>query len=257
MIFFSCSTTHQNLIFYSEIYLFNIISIKCFRHFLSLTTRCQGNRQEMADHKRTDMDDHFSLQTERMLQQETTIAQHSIDIAQHQETISHQNDLIVNLLSEVKTLSVFFPRCPFTLTVENFRTRFAVAQQTNEFIYSDSFYYLNGYRGRLKLYLNGRNAVQGTHMSVYFQIMRGPFDDTLRWPMVFGLIKFSLVINEKCKHKMAINCKEDEEHLRTRFVKPSRDEGEAYGTVKYFAHKDLPVEINGDVVKLVVHVTQL
>ena len=79
-------------------------------------------------------------------------------------------------------------------------------------------------------------------MSVYFQIMRGPFDDTLRWPMVFGLIKFSLVINEKCKHKMAINCKEDEQHLRTRFVKPARDEGEAYGTVKYYAHKDLPTD---------------
>ena len=225
-----------------------------YPHFLR---QYKGNRQQMKNHLKDDIDDHFSLQTERTLRQEDTIAQHRIDIAQHQETIAHQNDVITGLLSEVKTMSVFFPRCPFTFTVDNFKTRFASAQQNNDFIYSDSFYYLNGYRGRLKLYLNGRNAVQGTHMSVYFQIMRGPFDDTLRWPMVFGLIKFSLVINEKCKHKMAINCKEDEEHLRTRFVKPARDEGEAYGTVKYYAHKDLPTDIHGDLIKLIVHVTQL
>lgn len=191
------------------------------------------------------------------MRQENQIREHEIEIAQHQETISQQNNVISSLLVEVKSLSVmFFPRCPYEFVIENFKARLTNSKQQNDFIYSETFYYLNGYRARLKVYLNGRNAVQGTHMSVYFQIMKGPLDDSLQWPMIFGLIKISLIINEKCKHKMAINCKQDQEHLKTRFVKPLREEGEAYG-VKYFAHRDLPIDIHGDLIKLVVHVTKL
>ena len=211
----------------------------------------------MATHLKDDIDNHLALQMEKILRQGDTIKQQEIEIAQQRETLGHQGEVITGLMAEVKSLSVFFPRCPFTFTIDYFQSKFASSKTNNDIIYLDSFYYLNGYRARLKVYLNGKNAMQGSHFSVYFQIMKGVFDETLEWPMVFGLIKIALIINEKCKHKMAINCKDDKEDLKTRFTKPWRDEGESYGTVKYFAHRDLPAEIYGDQVKLVVNVTKI
>lgn len=225
--------------------------------FAGIGCKSEGNRQYLTEHIQNDIGQHMALHMKRILQQDDRIKQQELEIIEQRETIAQQNEVIVGLLSEVKTLSVFFPRCPFTFVIENFSSKFALSKINNDIIYSDSFYYLNGYRARLKVYLNGRNQVQGSHISVYFQIMRGPFDKTLIWPMVFGLIKISLIINDKCKHKMAINCKEDEDDLKSRFIQPTKEEGEAYGTTKYFAHKDLPTGTLGNIIKLVVDVTRL
>ena len=34
---------------------------------------------------------------------------------------------------------------------------------------------------RLMVYLNGDVAVRGTHISVFFQLMKGEFDDCMEW----------------------------------------------------------------------------
>lgn len=35
---------------------------------------------------------------------------------------------------------------------------------------------------RLRLYMNGNGAGKGTHMSIFFVIMRGDYDHELQWP---------------------------------------------------------------------------
>lgn len=40
----------------------------------------------------------------------------------------------------------------------------------------------SGYKMRMKLYPNGDQEGKGTHVSVYFQIMKGEFDAILTWP---------------------------------------------------------------------------
>ncbi|XP_074622762.1 TNF receptor-associated factor 2-like isoform X2 [Acropora palmata] len=50
-------------------------------------------------------------------------------------------------------------------------------------IYSPCFYTsLYGYKMRARLYLNGDGMGRGTHVSVFFALMRGEYDATLRWP---------------------------------------------------------------------------
>ena len=35
---------------------------------------------------------------------------------------------------------------------------------------------------RLRIYLNGSGDAKGTHMSIFFQLMKGELDDILEWP---------------------------------------------------------------------------
>ena len=50
-------------------------------------------------------------------------------------------------------------------------------------LYSPVFYTSQtGYKIRVKLYPAGDGIGKGTHMSIYFQIMKGPYDGLLTWP---------------------------------------------------------------------------
>jgi len=50
-------------------------------------------------------------------------------------------------------------------------------------IYSPCFYTSpNGYKMCARLYLNGDGMGRGTHLSLFFVVMRGEFDALLRWP---------------------------------------------------------------------------
>lgn len=39
-----------------------------------------------------------------------------------------------------------------------------------------------GYKMCLRIYLNGDGTGRGTHLSLFFVVMRGPHDALLRWP---------------------------------------------------------------------------
>ena len=41
----------------------------------------------------------------------------------------------------------------------------------------------NGYKLRLSIYPNGYGSVAGTHVSIYFRLLKGEYDDNLKWPM--------------------------------------------------------------------------
>ena len=62
------------------------------------------------------------------------------------------------------------------------RRREATSGQVNS-IYSYPFYSSrHGYKMCARLYFNGDGMGRGTHLSLYFVIMQGEFDDLLRWP---------------------------------------------------------------------------
>ena len=68
--------------------------------------------------------------------------------------------------------------------------------------YSPPFYSgPQGYKMRLLVYANGRGAGEGTHVSVYVQIIQGQFDDILTWPYK-GSIAYEI-----------INWKDDKAHI--------------------------------------------
>jgi len=56
-------------------------------------------------------------------------------------------------------------------------------------IYSPPFYSsLTGYKVRARLYLYGDGNARSTHMSLYFVLMRGPYDVILQFPFKFQVV---------------------------------------------------------------------
>ena len=50
-------------------------------------------------------------------------------------------------------------------------------------MYSPAFYtHTHGYRMCVRVYPNGYGDYAGTHVSAFIVMMRGPFDDYLKWP---------------------------------------------------------------------------
>ena len=72
--------------------------------------------------------------------------------------------------------------CP--LTVGDIKmTNFEGTKRTDEVWYSPPFYtHPQGYKMCLRVHANGSGDGEGTHVSVFAHLMRGEFDDHLKWP---------------------------------------------------------------------------
>ena len=69
-----------------------------------------------------------------------------------------------------------------------------------ESLYSPCFYTSrHGYKMCARLYLNGDGKGRGTHISVFFVVMRGEYDALLRWPFR-QKVTFMLLDQDNVKH---------------------------------------------------------
>lgn len=80
------------------------------------------------------------------------------------------------------------------------RRRKEAASGEIPYIYSQPFYTsANGYKMCAKLYLNGDGMGQGTHISLFFAIMKGEYDFQLPWPFV-QQVTMVLIDQNGCHH---------------------------------------------------------
>ena len=71
------------------------------------------------------------------------------------------------------------PICPPMFKMDNFKQH----KRDNDLWYSPSFYtHPKGYEMCLGIYANSYGERKGTHMSVGVHLMKGEFDDQLKWP---------------------------------------------------------------------------
>ena len=90
---------------------------------------------------------------------------------------------------------------------------------SNELVYSPAFYTCpGGCKMCLKVYANGVEEGEGSHVSVFAYLMRGIHDDHLPWPFK-GTVNFEL-----------LNQLEDDNHYSTKVAFPS-DEDDVSGRV--------------------------
>uniref|UniRef100_T1IS08 MATH domain-containing protein n=1 Tax=Strigamia maritima TaxID=126957 RepID=T1IS08_STRMM len=90
-------------------------------------------------------------------------------------------------------------------------------------VYSDPFYSSEfGYKVRLVLYPNGYVVGKGTHLRISLQVMDGPYDDILKWPIQY-IAKLSLLdqLNHKDYHSLPLISGEVKE--KEGFYKPTRE----------------------------------
>lgn len=92
-----------------------------------------------------------------------------------------------------------------------------------------------GYKMCLRLYIMGDGIGKGTHMSLFFVIMRGEFDNILTWPFT-QRVTFRL-INQSSGRDIVDTFQPDP--MSSSFKKPKSDMNIASGCPRFIAHDNL------------------
>lgn len=104
-------------------------------------------------------------------------------------------------------------------------------------LYSEPFYtHKTGYRMCVRLYLNGDGLGKGTHLSLFFVLMRGPCDSLLPWPFR-QKVTFKFVDQNHSEHQ--VDCFRPDP-TSTSFKRPTSDMNIASGCPLFMplAHLD-------------------
>jgi TNF receptor-associated factor 4 len=109
----------------------------------------------------------------------------------------------------------------------------------------------------LRVYANGSSTGRGTHLSVFVCVMKGEFDDQLKWPFR-GKISIRLVNREKDKDHIVKILWFTEDVLqscqRVMTVEPSAGQGNG----RFFPHTELqPKYLKNDCIKLFIKKLQI
>jgi len=97
-------------------------------------------------------------------------------------------------------------------------------------IYSPPFYTgRNGYKMCIRAYLNGDGSGKGTHLSIFFVLMKGEYDPLLKWPFK---AKVSLIlVDQDHKRNLIYSFKPDP--YSSSFQRPKIDMNVASGFPKF------------------------
>ena len=120
-------------------------------------------------------------------------------------------------------------------------TNFTERKSSNKVWYSLPFYtHLQGYKMCLCVYANGESDGKGTHVSVFASLMRGEFDDHLKWPFQ-GRVVLQLCnqLEDKrhCGHTISFSEAADPKVISR--VTDGEQAESGLGTSTLIAHKDL------------------
>ena len=125
--------------------------------------------------------------------------------------------------------------------VELIMSNFKVHKQNGDHWYSPPFYtHPQGYKMCLKVYANGWNVGMDTHVSVFAFLMRGEFDDYLKWPFQ-GHVTVA-ILNQLEDNNHATKTIRFTDTTEAKYIARVTDEERAlsgWGKNKFIAHSDL------------------
>ena len=134
--------------------------------------------------------------------------------------------------NRIKQLEKPFP--PVDIIMDDFEQH----KKKADIWYSPPFYtHLGGYRMYLRVYANGSGEGKGTHVSVFVFLMRGEYDDLLKWPFR-GDVTIQLKKNNPPHYQKILHLNDD---MPKRCVcKPTKERNDGgWGSSKYISHADL------------------
>ncbi len=155
----------------------------------------------MPKHLRENLLTHISLLATSHAKQQDEITRHKVQIAELTKLTADQQNQIVSLHTENKSLRSVDPEIEIareiTVPVETSEivTLTNFQQQKDEDTVWFSPPLSQGYKICFAVYPNGDGAGKNTHISVYSYLMPGEFDDTLTWP-IRGEIRYQLLNQE-------------------------------------------------------------
>ena len=126
-----------------------------------------------------------------------------------------QGDQIKQQGDQIKQLQKPFPQ--FNIILDGFEKH----KKSNDEWFSPPFYtHLGGYRICLRVHANGVGTGKGTHVSVYVFLMRGEYDDLLKWPFR-GDVTIQLKKNDPPHHQMILPL--DDDTINKHVYKPTKE----------------------------------
>uniref|UniRef100_T1IS07 MATH domain-containing protein n=1 Tax=Strigamia maritima TaxID=126957 RepID=T1IS07_STRMM len=138
----------------------------------------------------------------------------------------------------------------FIWKVENFtQLQLNAKSGTEEEVYSEPFYTSEfGYKMRLRLEPNGNGEGKGTHLSIFLQVMKGPNDAILKWPIEYSA-DFSLIDQLNHKNDYSYKIESDLIKLREYYVKPVTEFNIPLGICKFISFGKLkPLHLVDDTI---------
>ena len=100
--------------------------------------------------------------------------------------------------------------------------------------FSEPFYtHPGGYRMCLSVYTNGNRFGKGKYVSVYAYLMRGEYDDLLKWPLLCDITV--QLLNQKEQHEHTFNFGRRNDNDALRVTKSERAKG-GWGEWNFISH---------------------
>ena len=229
-------------------------------------------RKDMPEHLKENFLVHMSLLAvshDRLQENHTTLSARlqadCNELKAENQTLKEENmklrQELTALSQEIKTkVSVEavprtnIPLGPPVLTMTDFQ------QHKKDNWYSPPVYtHHQGYKICLRVYANGQDAGDGTHVSVYVHFMKGEFDDSLKWPFC-GVFYFRLLnqLNGE-DHKTLSVAYDDKIEVRV-CSRVTEGESAEYGRgqSKFILHAELePEYLRNDTLLFQIHKVEL
>ena len=196
----------------------------------------QLQRRLMSVHMKEGMQAHLSLLSLVVPNLQTIVQQQGDLIKQMRDQIKQQGDLMKQMRDQIKQQGdqIKQLQMPVPIIMEDF----AKHKKSNDIWYSPPFYtHLGGYRIGLKVYANGFGIREGTHVSVYVYLMRGEFDDHLKWPFHGDvLVQLKKTDPPHYQKYIYLNDKTPDDYV----CKPSKERKDfGWGCRRFISHADL------------------
>ena len=187
-------------------------------------------------------DDRFQFRVTKqgqfLLRQEFSQHVTKLETKHNEMEISFSSQLR-EVTSEQKQISklVHTPIVPVIITMTDFEKH----KRCDDSWFSDPFYtHPHGYKMCLRVYANGVGKSEGTHVSVGVYLMRGEFDDHLKWPFR-GDITIQLLkqLEDKDHHTMTISFNDKTPDFAAGRVTTGERGGFGRGHPTFISHKEL------------------
>ena len=139
-------------------------------------------RKNLNEHNRTNMENHLTLCVAKLKNLEQLVFQLTVgDLKDNsRERVSDDNWAMKLRCLSMMTSTSDDHVCPVILEMSDFSTK-----KKDKSCWSSNCFYTHkkGYKMCFRVYANGTGDSEGTHMSVFMVLMRGPYDDDLSWPL--------------------------------------------------------------------------
>ena len=205
--------------------------INCQFHYAGCDVRLP--RKHMSQHMQQHMSSHLSMLaslTQQLLKQNQQLQMKC-------KSLEDENHLAENRVKEVQIEVQELWRAIGGFPID-FRVNFSATGE----IFLPAFYsHAHGYRMRLKVYPIGVGERQGTHVSIFVCLVRGPHDDHLNWPFM-GAVTIQIV-NQAGDHShfedsIIFNKKTPKEYQAERVTR-GEISGKGWGKQNYISHQQL------------------